>query len=589
MSGFVDPLSHVGTLNEALDELVRRRGDRVWLTLYAKDRVACRLTYARLREGAEAWAAHLARCGVEPGDRVILVLPTERAFYESYWGILLAGAVPVPAYPPVRMGRLEEYLVNLAAVARSSGARVVITSPVVRPLVRPLEDRLPEGCRFVVPADVVPGGSAPGARPAPGDLALLQYTSGSTGSQKGVMLSHGNLLANLRAIGAGIEVRDDDVAVSWLPLYHDMGLIGLMLGTLYFGIPLVAISPIDFLRRPARWIRLLSEHRGTVTAGPNFAYSLVARKMRDADLQGIDLSPLRVALCGAEPIHPTTVDGFTRRFEPCGFRPEAFFPAYGLAENTLAVSFSPLGTRPRVEHLDAEALERENRAVRREPGEGTRAVVSVGFPLPTVEVAVVDEEDRSLPEGVRGEVVVRGPSVMAGYLGQPEATAQVLRNGWLHTGDLGFFLDGHLYISGRRKDLVIKAGRNYFAEDLETAAARVDGVRPGGVCAFSVSRADRGTEEVILVAEAREGAEPGGLADAIRREVGESTGCRPDQVVMVPPRTLPKTSSGKIQRFRARSWYLDGSLLHRGGERRTTGALTYAKAWLRDRLGRRRR
>ncbi|GAB6064023.1 fatty acyl-AMP ligase [Deferrisoma palaeochoriense] len=581
---FRDDLAQVQTLPQALEERVRRQGDEVWLTLYAKDKVDCRLTFAGLREGAGRWAAALVGAGLEPGGAVLLVLPTERAFYEAYWGILLAGGVPVPAYPPVRMGRLEEYLDNLARVAATAGVRHLVTNGLIRPLVRPVEDRLPDSVRFLTPSDVKPTGDAPRVPHAAQDLALLQFTSGSTGTQKGVMLTHANLLANLRAIGHGMAPRPGDVAVSWLPLYHDMGLIGLMLGSLYFGVPLVACSPIDFLRRPVRWLRMISDHRGTLTAGPNFAYSLVARKAREADLPGIDLASLRVALCGAEPIHPATVEGFRDRFRRVGFRPEAFFPAYGLAENTLAVSFAELGAEPRIVHVDADRLEGENRAVACPPGPGARAVVSVGRPLPTVEVAVVDDAGTPLAEGVRGEIVVRGPSVMKGYYANPEATAAALRGGWLHTGDLGFFLEGHLYVSGRKKDMVIKAGRNYFAEDLEAAAARVEGVKPGGVCAFSVTREDRGTEEVVLVVETREPDPPADLAGRVQAEVAEATGCRPDRVVIVPARTLPKTSSGKLQRFRTRSWYLDGTLVHRGGERRTTGLVAYAKAWLRDKV-----
>ncbi len=588
MSAFVDRLSHVATLPEALAERVRLHAGRPWLTLYARDKVAARLTFGELQEGASAWAALLADLGVEPADRVVLILPTERSFYESYWGILLAGAVPVPVYPPVRLGRIDEYLDDLAGLVRNCAARVVITNDAVRPLVRPLEDRVPS-VRFAVPRRVRPGRDAPQVVVAPADLGLLQYTSGSTGSQKGVMLTHGNLVANLRAIGRGVAVQEDDVAVSWLPLYHDMGLIGLMLGSLYFGIPLVAMSPIDFLRRPGRWLRAVTEHRGTLSAGPNFAYSLAARKMRPAELDGLDLSSWRVALCGAEPIHPATVDGFTSRFSSCGFRPEAFFPAYGLAENTLAVSFSDLDTPPHVLHVDAARLEKAGRAEPRQAGPGSRAVVSVGRPVPTVEVAVVDEADEPLPEGCRGEVVIRGPSVMKGYFDRPDATAETLRGGWLHTGDLGFVLDGRLYISGRRKDLVIKAGRNYFAEDLEAAAAGVSGVRPGGLAVFAVANPARGTEEVVLVAEVAQGAAADGLEDALRVAVADRTGCRPDRIALVPARTLPKTSSGKIQRFKARQWYLDGSLGRRGGERRTSGVGLYVRAWLRDKLRRPRR
>lgn len=587
MSSFGDSLAAETTLLGALEARVGRSGSQQWLTLYARDRVACTLSYQELWEGAGRWASHLSSRGVQAGDRVLLVLPTERAFYEAYWGILRAGAVPVPAYPPVRLGRVEEYLQGLRGLVQNSGARALLTSEAVRPLLRPVQEagEGAQGLTFLVPSEVSGSSSAPAAPPAAAEnLALLQYTSGSTASQKGVMLTHANLLANLRAIGKGVRLGPDDVAVSWLPLYHDMGLIGLMLGSLYWGIPLVAFSPIDFLRRPVRWLRAMSEHRGTVSAGPNFAYSLAARKIRDEALEGIDLSGWRVALCGAEPIHPSTVEGFTRRFAPRGFRPEAFFPAYGLAENTLAVSFADLGQPPHLEHVDARLLETEGRTVPVPPGPDARTLVSVGRPLETIEVGIADDAGAALPEGTRGEVVLRGPSVMAGYYGNPEATAETLAGGWLHTGDLGFFEDGRLYICGRKKDMVIKAGRNYFAEDLEAAAAAVPGVRPGGLAVFAVENEARGTEEVVLVAEVREDAPRDGLAEALRARVSEAAGCRPDRIVLVAPHTLAKTSSGKIQRFKARQWYLDGSLTSRGGERRTTGLWTYAKAWLQDKL-----
>lgn len=578
----IDPIAGASTLREALEERVRRSGGVRWLTLYEKDRVSCTLTFAELQEGACAWAAALGERGVAPGDRVLLVLPTGRAFYEAYWGILEAGAVPVPAYPPVRLGRIAEYLQALAGTIQNCGAVTLITDDLIRPLIRPMEELAGRPVRFLLPNDVRRGRAAPQVHVEPGAAGLLQYTSGSTGSQKGVVLTHANLLANLRAIGVGARLSSQDVAVSWLPLYHDMGLIGLMLGSIYWGIPLIALSPIDFLRKPSRWIRAVSDHRATVTAGPNFAYSLAARKVRDADLAGVDLTSWRVALCGAEPIYPSTIEGFTQRYAPLGFRPEAFFPAYGLAENTLAVSFSELDTRPRIEYLDAQALESEGRAERIAPGEGARAVVSCGRPLETVEVAIGGDDERPVGEGIRGEVLVRGPSVMAGYYGNAVATEATLRGGWLHTGDLGFLLDGRLYLCGRKKDMVIKAGRNYFAEDLEAAAARVEGVRAGGIAVFAAENGQRGTEEVVLVAEVAAGADAEGLRDELRRVVAEVAGCRPDKVILVPPRTLPKTSSGKIQRFKARQWYLDGSLESRGGERRTAGWWIYLKARLRD-------
>ena len=580
-----DPLGQATTLNEALEQRVRLSGSRNWLTLYAKDRLVATLTFEQLLGGAAAWAGRLAEEGAEPGDRVLLILPTERSFYEAYWGILLAGAVPVPAYPPVRLGRMEEYLQSLRGLAENSGARYLVTNELIRPLLRPLEQTNRGRLTILLSTEVQSQKPAPAVKPASADLALLQYTSGSTGSQKGVMLTHANLLANLRAIGTNIGLGPDDLGVSWLPLYHDMGLIGLMLGTLYWGSSLVAMSPVDFLRKPARWLHALSGDRPKVTAGPNFAYSLAARKIRDADLAGVELSGWRLALCGAEPIYPSTIETFTRRYEPLGFRPEAFFPAYGLAENTLAVSFSELGARPHVEHVDARALEVEGAAVPRAPGEGTRPVVSVGFPLDTVQVAI-HGEDGLLGEGARGEVLLRGPSVTPGYFGNEEATAQALRGGWLHTGDLGFVLKRRLYICGRKKDMVIKGGRNYFAEDLEAAAAVVPGVRAGGLCVLSAENPERGTEEVVLVAEAADGTNPEALRDSLRTAVAVATGCKPDRIVLVPARTLPKTSSGKIQRFKARQWYLDGSLAKRGGERQTSGFWVYAKAWLKDKISR---
>ncbi len=586
MTAVQDPLARAATLLEALHQRVDRSGPEQWLTLYARDKVECTLTYRELWDGAGAWAARLAESGVRPGDRVLLVLPTERAFYESYWGILLAGAVPVPAYPPVRLARIEEYLQSLARLAENSGARVLVTNGTIRPLLRPLGGILGREVAFLAADVAVRVAAVAVPDVGAGALALLQYTSGSTGAQKGVMLTHRNLLANLRAIGTALELRPEDVAVSWLPLYHDMGLIGLMMGSLYWGVSLVALSPVDFLRRPIRWLRLISEHRATLSAGPNFAYSLVARKAREDDLATLDLSTWRLALCGAEPIHPRTVDLFTERFEACGFRPEAFFAAYGLAENTLAVTFSDLGERPHLEDVDPRVLEEEGRAVRPARGEEARSLVSVGRPIGTVQLQIWDEEKRPVGERVLGEVVVRGPSVMEGYLERPDATGEALRGGWLHTGDLGFLVEGRLYISGRKKDMVIKAGRNYFAEDLEAAAGSVQGVRPGGVCIFSAENAERGTEEVVLVAEAREGADPEKLTEELRRRVTEATECRPDRVVVVPPRTLPKTSSGKIQRFKAREWYLDGSLASRGGERTVSGLGAYVKAWVRDKLSR---
>ena len=487
-----DPLGDATTLNEVLEKRVQLSGTREWLTLYSKNKIECKLTLTDLLEGASAWAAHLSKIGAGPGERVLQVLSTEKAFYESYWGILLAGAVPVPAYPPAHLGRMAEYLENLARLSENCGAKVMITNRRVRPLVSPVQQAMGNDFRFVVPEEIQFGVSHAMVPVSGSDLALLQYTSGSTGNQKGVMLSHNNLLANIRAIGNWLKFKSDEVAVSWLPLYHDMGLIGLMICTLYWDVPVIAMSPLDFLRDPSRWFRVISDHRGTLSAAPNFAYSLSARKVRPA---------------------------------------------------------------------------------------------SVGKPIEYVEVRVVDEDNRQIDEGYLGEVLVRGPSVMEGYFGKPEETAKAINEGWLYTGDHGFILDGNLYIAGRKKDLIIQAGRNYFAEDVETAASGVKGVRPGGLCAIAVENPDRGTEDMVLVAEVSKGADQSGLSDRLKTEVCDKTGCRPDQIVLVPPRSLPKTSSGKLQRFKTKALYLDGTIHSRGITGRcTSGLSTYIKTWLFDKL-----
>ncbi|WP_300462921.1 fatty acyl-AMP ligase [Desulfobacula sp.] len=579
-----DPLPKTKTLNEFLRKRVELSGGSTWLTLYSKDKIACKLTYAELLEGAICWSAELLKTGVRPGDRILLILPTEKAFYEAFWGILQAGAIPVPLYPPMRLARIEEYLKSLGNIIHNCGASVLVTNGLIRPLIRPVERINGHRISFLISRNNYSKPVKPDRSARPDDMGLLQYTSGSTGSQKGVMLTHANLLANLRAIGRMLRPSSEDVAVSWLPLYHDMGLIGLMMGTLYWGIPLVAMSPIDFLRKPARWIRIMSNHHATFTAGPNFAYNLTAHKIRDVDLEGVDLSNWRIALCGAEPIHASTIENFSNRYEPMGFCPQAFLPAYGLAENTLAVSFPDLETPPTIENFDNRMLETEGKAVCTDSIEKGRKIVSMGCPLESVEVAIMGEKFVPLEEGGQGEIVIRGPSVMAGYFNNPVVTANVFRDGWLCTGDMGFMRGGQLYISGRKKDMVIKAGRNYFAEELEAAAYSVSGVRPGGVCVFSINDPERGTECVILVAEIIKGLSTKDLSNQLIKVVAKETNCKPNKVVLVPPRTLPKTSSGKIQRFQTRLWYLDGSIQSRGRERKIMNYWGYAKAFMRDRF-----
>ena len=355
------------TFQEVLRLRGREDASRTHLIFYEDEAESAILTFGELLEGAERVAADLAKRGIGHGDRVALMLPTSRDFFLIYSGVLLAGATPVPIYPPFRADRIAEYAERQAAILANAGARLLVTfkeaasvAKMLKPRVASLED--------VATADTLIGSRAPvplgtELHSRGEDLALLQYTSGSTGHPKGVMLTHGNLLANVRAIGAALEVRSDDVGVSWLPLYHDMGLIGAWLMPLYFGIPVVVLSPLAFLSRPSRWLRAIHQYRATLGGAPNFAYELAAAKIPDDELQQMDLSSWRAALNGAEPVLPATLERFASRFARCGFRREAFLPVYGLAESSLAVTIPPLGRGPRVDRLERSAFAQAGRAV----------------------------------------------------------------------------------------------------------------------------------------------------------------------------------------------------------------------------------
>ncbi|MDH3440873.1 MAG: AMP-binding protein, partial [Gammaproteobacteria bacterium] len=393
-----------------------------------------------------------------------------------------------------------------------------------------------------------------------GDIALLQYTSGSTGAPKGVALSHSNVLANVRAIGQAVDFSARDVGVSWLPLYHDMGLIG-MLTTRYWGSSMVVMSPLDFARDPSSWLRAISDHKGTLSPAPNFAY-LRSTRLSDEELSNIDLSSWRLALCGAEHVDPGTVRDFTRRFAPYGFRSNAFYPVYGLAEHTLAVSFPPLGAEPVVEHIDRDCLATSGMATAiDEEHDSALSLVSVGIPLEGVTVEIRDKAGQPLPEGQVGELVVKSDCVMTGYFQDAAATADVLTDGWLRTGDLGYFRDGMLYITGRIKDMIIRNGRKYFPHDIELAATEVRGVRPGRVTAFSLL-AKAGKEHLVVLAETNgsSGNTDAGLARRIGTAVAKRIGFRPDEVALCARDALPITSSGKVRRRLAKDRFCSGEL-----------------------------
>ncbi|MEO5656191.1 MAG: AMP-binding protein, partial [Nitrospiria bacterium] len=555
------------TLVEALRWHLARHPDRPHVYLLDDQGGREALTYGALWAEAAAVAGGLRARGVGAGQAVAIMLPTSRDYFTGFTGILLAGGIPVPLYPPLRLAQIEDHVTRQTAILRNAAAAVMITVPEAKRLGRLLRTHV-ESLRHVLTIDDLraPEDDLPsvGAQ----DLALLQYTSGSTGTPKGVMLTHANLLANIRAMGQAVRATSEDVLVSWLPLYHDMGLIGAWLGSLYHAAPLVLMSPLSFLARPERWLKAIQTHRGTISAGPNFAFELCVRKISDEALAGLDLSSWRLAVNGAEPINPDTLARFIERFGPYGFRPETMAPVYGLAEASVGLAFPPLGRPPLIDRIDRTRFHAEGRAIPASPGDpAAMRVVACGRPLPEHQIRVADERGREAAEREVGRVEFQGPSATSGYYRNPEATRALFHGAWLDSGDLGYMAGGDLYLTGRAKELIIRAGRNLYPYELEDAVGAVPGIRKGCVAVFASGDHGAGTERLIVAAETRETdpARREALRERIRALALAVIQTAPDDVVLVPPHAVLKTSSGKIRRAACRDLYERGAL---GADRR---------------------
>jgi acyl carrier protein len=510
------------------------------------------ITAAGLLASAARVAAGLQRRGVEPGQRVAMMLPTCPGYFAAYFGVLLAGAVPVPIYPPARLSQLEEHVRRHVGILANAKAVLMITVSQAGTVARLLTASVPS-IRAIATVDAL---AQDGGEPWPvdvgaDDVAFIQYTSGTTGDPKGVVLTHANLLANIRAMGQAIGVRPDDVFVSWLPLYHDMGLIGAWLGTLYHGIPLVSMSPMAFLARPARWLRTIAAYRGTLSAAPNFAYEMCVSRIDDAELEGLDLGSWRLAFNGAEAVLPGTLERFGERFARYGFRRQALMPVYGLAECAVGLAFPPAGRGPRIDRIERDAFTRTGEAVPcAEAGAATLRFVSCGRPLPGHALRIVGPDGAELDERIEGRLEFRGPSATRGYLDNPRASAALLRDGWLDSGDRAYLADGEVYVTGRIKDIVIRGGRNIHPHEVEEAVGELPGVRRGCVVAFGSPDPASGTERLVVLAETRVTDAPerdrlrAAIAAAVARVLGEPA----DRIELVPPHTVLKTSSGKVRR-----------------------------------------
>ena len=552
--------SDLDTLTAILDWHVATHPDRPHIRLYSDTDEGELITYRDLRRGAEHVAAGLQGMNLRIGEAVTLMLPTGVDYFLCFFGVLLAGGVPVPIYPPTRPSQIAEHLRRHAKVVANCGAGLLITQADAKAVSRLLKSRVESLRAVVTPDDLITAGQGSPAAPhlRTQDIALLQYTSGSTGQPKGVVLTHANLLANIRAMAEAMEATSEDVFVSWLPLYHDMGLIGAWLGSLVYATPLIIMSPLAFLARPQRWLWAIHRYGGTMSAAPNFGYELCLRRLNKADLAGLDLGSWRVACNGAEPVSPTTVERFCEHFGEYGFRRQAMMPVYGLAEASVGLAFPPMGRGPVIDAVERDKFMRSGAAIEAANTDPNAIrFVACGRPLPGHEIRVVDPAGRELPERQEGRLQFRGPSACTGYFRNAVETRQLFDGMWLNSGDLAYIAGGDVYLTGRSKDIIIRAGRNIYPDEFEEAVGGLDGVRKGAVAIFASSDAQTGTERLVVVAETRR-RDPA-TQERLRTQINELAvalvGSPPDEIVLAPPRTVLKTSSGKIRRAASREAY----------------------------------
>jgi fatty-acyl-CoA synthase len=536
----------------------------------ATDDVPTQVSWRQIHDDARAVGAALQARGLVPGDHVAILGPTSRDLMTIIRGCWMAGLASMVLPLPMRMGSLEVFVDSTRGRIHHGDAALLLIDDLLADFyVAGADDPPILPMRAVMPgAPNVPTGDALEIPPHdPERLVILQYTSGSTSEPKGVMIPDRVLSANIDACAEAAELTSDDAMVSWLPLYHDMGLVGFLALPMTKGVDLVQAAPQDFLARPGNWMQWLSDYRATATAGPNFSWVLATRALKR--MEGLDLSRLTVALSGAEPVDPAAVDAFVAEASRFGFTPGGMFPAFGMAEVAIGGTFPPRRRGLVTDTVDRVVLETQRVAKPveihdpDELGLTARKLPLLGKPVPGLEMKVVDPETyEELPERHVGELLLRGTSVTPGYYKRPDATAALFRDGWLCTGDLAYILDEELVLCGRIKDVIIVGGRNVFPEDIERAVGPLDGVRAGNVIAFGME-GYKGKESVVVVAEVRVSDTSGGL-DEIRERIHHRTlevcGLPPRDVMLVTPGTLPKTSSGKLQRAKCRDEYLNEEL-----------------------------
>ncbi|MEK7483845.1 MAG: AMP-binding protein [Planctomycetota bacterium] len=554
------PPDEANTLNKVLLYQYKQRPTQTHIILRSeKEEPELLISFERLFKKSLLVAHGLRQRGLQPQETVAIMLPTGEDFFYAFLGTLLAGGVAVPLYPPFRADLLEEYAHRQVGILQNASARFLITFAQAKAVALLLKPKVPSLIEITnvqhLSDHSIENEEFPQVHGD--DPALIQYTSGSTGNPKGVLLLHKNLLSNIRAIIQTIQVKPTDVCVSWLPLYHDMGLIGSWLCSMYCGNPIYIMSPLAFLSRPERWLWAIHQHRGTISPAPNFAYELCVRKIKESDLAGIDLQSWRVAFNGAEPVSRLTLDRFFEKFGKFGFSPKTMYPVYGLAESCVAVCFPPVNRGPFYDRVKRPLFEEKGIAEVAVDGEDFIEFVATGGPLPNHEVRLIDLQGNTLPDRIQGHLQFRGPSVMKEYYRNPDATQKTISHeGWCDSGDLAYRVDKDYFITGREKDLIIKGGRNLYPQEIEELVADIEGVRRGCVVAFGNQDEQSGTEQILVAAEIKPSSSKEEITHKIQETLTQHLGLPADKVILLEPGAIPKTSSGKVRRAACKAMYL---------------------------------
>lgn len=511
-------------------------------------------TYRELYAGAKQIASGLQNLGMQQGDKVIIATLHNRETINLLWGCFLLGAVPTVLQPPMTFSGYNPAVVKLMNVFEQLAEPFIFLSTEMTDT-----GGLPAGkVKHTGELDCSGRFTEPLLKPE--DLAFIQFSSGSTGDAKGIMLTHNNLMTNMDAIRVGLDLHFPDRTGNWMPLFHDMGLIGYHLVPIYCSIYQYHIETIDFIKNPGLWLDMMSEAKINVTGCPNFGLALVQRYLkRRKTMAEWDFSPLKALLNGAEPISVQIMNDFVESLQPFGFRPEAMMPVYGMAEATLAISFTSLMQPSVITAFDSTLLDNEHRAVRIDPGlPQARQLSGVGVALNDTEIRIVDAQEVPVAEGRAGHIQLKGQGITKGYYNKPDATESAFCDGWLRTGDIGFFFEGNLYVSGRHKDIIFKNGRNYFANDLEVMACTIDDISYGKVCFGGTTNKETGHDKVIVFLAGSPGEKAVETFRQLRNLLRANLGITVDELVMVKSNEIPKTSSGKLQRYKLMQRYNAG-------------------------------